>query len=665
MSRASARSSRSATPLRRSSATRSMPSRSRLDVAPDQAGEHVDDGAPAGSGRADRQHRSRSARACRRRRRRRSRGADRRGRSRTATPARASGAAAARPSARRSIVRRFELIGVGDREAFEALLDDAAAACTVRRYTFGIRTGAAQSAAISTIASTSRRKSSSARKLLANCPSISPDRRPWPNGVRRCADAREERQRREVALDHRPGCPGRCTFTTTASPVAAARGTSGRWTRRRAAPSRTRRRPPPPRRRARPPTPAGSDRSARPRPGSGGRPARRTSRGHEVDAGRGDLAELDVHAAGFLEHAPEAHADGSAERSARPPADEIGPNPSRRASRTSSRYRRSTETIRDAQPASGRGAVTSPARSPIASEPGRASRSSATAAAIVAGMPIASIWTDEPVGAPVPVVQARGRANAAPPQPRTPDEQGGPPAAPDAEQPQRDDVVTTASADAAHDAERPRNGRSTNAIITAAARHDPPGQGRPRRTTGVRCGREPRPPARPGAGTRARRRRRTGATRLPSPSNAKSVGDAAAREQVGSAWLAARGGSCSGRSKRRMPGSSLGTSLAPSTAQSSAGSRRHRRRRAAGRGRSRARTCLVRVRSARHPASQPAGSDATHGTEIAGGTACAMRIITLLVPQSAAPAIARRCTRAPAASPPRARRHDANDEREA
>ena len=113
------------------------------------------------------------------------------------------------------------------------------------------------------------------------------------------------------------------------------------------------------------------------------------------------------------------------------------------------------------------------------------------------------------------------------------------------------------------------------------------------------------------------------------------VRDAAAGEEVG-ACVRTLGGSCSGRSKRRIPGSSLGT-CEPSQSDSRVDGAASRRRRSSLPGRSRARTGRDPASPSTQPSVHPAGSDATQGTDDAVGTACAMRIMVSLVPQSAPP----------------------------
>ena len=87
------------------------------------------------------------------------------------------------------------------------------------RYTAGTRTveRSPSRAAISLIASASWRKSTSLRRPVANWASRSPERTPWPNGVRRWAmlasSVRAARSRSIIA-----SMSGRCTLTTTDSP---------------------------------------------------------------------------------------------------------------------------------------------------------------------------------------------------------------------------------------------------------------------------------------------------------------------------------------------------------------------------------------------------------------------------------------------------------------
>ena len=96
----------------------------------------------------------------------------------------------------------------------------AVAGCSTRCTRAGrARTSRAPSSiAISSMTSASWPKSSSARRLTANCASSSPERRPWPNVVRRCATlARSASAARSRSITS--SMPGRWIFTTTASPV--------------------------------------------------------------------------------------------------------------------------------------------------------------------------------------------------------------------------------------------------------------------------------------------------------------------------------------------------------------------------------------------------------------------------------------------------------------
>ena len=117
--------------------------------------------------------------------------------------------------------RRVEPLGVGDGEALEALLHEEPAGAELACRPSGPGPPSRDRAAAPSraIASASRRKSSSARRLsrelvehLAGAHALAERRAPL-------RDVGEERERGEVALRSRPAMPGRCTFTTTASPV--------------------------------------------------------------------------------------------------------------------------------------------------------------------------------------------------------------------------------------------------------------------------------------------------------------------------------------------------------------------------------------------------------------------------------------------------------------
>ena len=147
------------------------------------------------------------------------------------------------------------------------------------RWSVGTLTDASPSrrAAISVIASASRRKSSSARSPSANWASTSPERTPRPNGVRRWARSasRASAARSRSIVTSMPG-PLDLDHDGLAG-AQHAPGGSGRSTPRRAAPTRTRRRPHRCRR-ARPGARRRSPPAARAARGSATWPARRTRR---------------------------------------------------------------------------------------------------------------------------------------------------------------------------------------------------------------------------------------------------------------------------------------------------------------------------------------------------------------------------------------------------
>ena len=173
----------------------------------------------------------------------------------------------------------------------------------------------------------------------------------------------------------------------------AGRRRSDRSTRRRAAPSRTRRRP------CSTAAPSSASRTGRIRSaGSGADPVLQQRelvahlRREEIDSRRRDLTELDVDAAGRSSRTRRRRtpSDLSIRSARRVRADEADRSPRAERGATSSRYRRMTLDAPARSRAGVEAPTTRPARSPIASEPGRASRSSVTATAIVAGIPIAS-----------------------------------------------------------------------------------------------------------------------------------------------------------------------------------------------------------------------------------------------------------------------------------
>ena len=139
----------------------------------------------------------------------------------------------------------------------------------------------------------------------------------------------------------------------------------------------------------------------------------------QVDPRRGDLTELDVDTSRVLEQAPEPDPDRlRVERSAAPRRDE---RPEALAPCEPDQLAVPTD---DCDPPAQRlewaaARPRAPPRSPIVSEPGRARRSSATAAPIVAGIPTATMCTTRS-SAPQSHPARFNARNAATPQPRTP-----------------------------------------------------------------------------------------------------------------------------------------------------------------------------------------------------------------------------------------------------
>ena len=156
------------------------------------------------------------------------------------------------------------------------------------------------------------RRAGSARTGRASRPSARPGR----SCVRRWATSASSDKRREVALHHVRDAGPLDLDDDGLARSAAARGRSDRSTPPRAAPSRTRRTPARRRRRARLRARA-RIRSTR----LGRNPVLQLRElvadlgGQQVDARRRDLTELDVDAAGRLEHAPQPHAVGIVVRS--------------------------------------------------------------------------------------------------------------------------------------------------------------------------------------------------------------------------------------------------------------------------------------------------------------------------------------------------------------
>ena len=250
---------------------------------------------------------------------------------------------------------------------------------------------------------------------------------------------------------------------------------------------------------------------------------------------------------------------------------------------------------------------------------------------------MASVWSEEAVGAPVPVVEAEREehrdapADAARRAARCPSRGGCRAAAARA----RSRRWRRRRSDDARGAATPTT-RRPRAIITIR-----PCTGRRRRTargrsdrltsaTSVAARLERERAVGVGHERRRSRRRRTSKSYVTQPPR-NTVGPGAA--QVGRELLGpARTGAC--------PTSSLGTSVAPRTGHgpAAAASPRPRGRR---RRRSRARTAPARRRSGRRPASSRRGATRRTAPTSADGTDCAMRIITLPVPHVGVPSTPR------------------------
>ena len=302
------------------------------------------------------------------------------------------------------------------------------------RWTRGMRTGdrSARRARISSMASASRRKSSSARRLTANWATISPERIPCPSAVRRWAtSATRDRAARSRSMTS--SISGRWIFTD--DPLAGAQpGRVGLADRRRG---------------ERLPVELGEhlvDRGAELRLehrldrlarlgrdvvlelgqliGDSGR--------HEVDAGGRDLADLDVDAAGLLEHGPEAGAGSLVGRQPRRAGRRSPHGAAVRAARGSGgttamrRAERAQRSRRDDEPgllARGQGAGSG---DEVEQDGGRHRRRHGDGEGV----------QEEPVGAPVPVGQAEGDDAADDPTDDAGGERLGPPP-PDTEEAQR------------------------------------------------------------------------------------------------------------------------------------------------------------------------------------------------------------------------------------
>ena len=226
----------------------------------------------------------------------------------------------------------------------------------------------------------------------------------------------------------------------------------------------------------------------------------------EVDAGCGDLPELDVDATGLLEDAPDAHAravertlGALAARQER--SEPFAPGQAKQLAIAPQHRDAPAERTQRARRHHEAGVLP---RS--RANPGRASRSRVTATAIVAGMPIASVCTTRSSLAPVPVREVQREKRRDTP-PDDAGEQRATPAAPDAEQPQRDGGREHRD----RDAER-RRAAATSGTDVATHVTIPPGTGAPPRRRGVRSVRRPRTSSTSvvaRVGSRARRRRRT------------------------------------------------------------------------------------------------------------------------------------------------------------
>ena len=413
----------------------------------------------------------------------------------------------------------LERVRVGQRETVEALLHEqpARAEVSVHLRDATLERGPSN-IAISSIASASCRKSSSSRRLCRELPEQLARAHALPEHA--CAAARAFGERARARRD-RARCtswmPGRCTLTTTRSPVPQLRAV-GLTDRRRG---------------ERLPVELGEHLarlSRRARPGAPGA-SRSTGTGatrfcscarsatdlgrEEVDAGRGDLAELDVDAAGLFEDAPQPHPAPSTvpigpwpARQERPESFAAGEAQQLAVARSTAMRRRIACT--------GRGATTRPARSPMRERPGRASRSSVDRDGHRGRDRRSRACGARVLGAPVPVREVRARGVPRSPNRRHPRRAPAPIRA-GSEQPQRD-------CGRQHRDERSRRGRAGSASGTEVASTVTIPRGtaaRPRRRATDRCRLAPCRRACRAAGTRARCRRRRSSAALASPSNAK------------------------------------------------------------------------------------------------------------------------------------------------
>ena len=356
------------------------------------------------------------------------------------------------------------------------------------------------------MASASRRKSSSARRL---CGELAEHlARPHALAERGAPlrEVGEQRQRGEVALDDVVDAGPLDLHDDALAGAQPRAGRSGRSTPRRAAPSRTRRTPRRRGRRARPRAP-GAIAST----GSGGDPVLQLGElvadlgRQEVDARRGDLPELDVDAAGLLEHAPEPDADR------------------RRSRRSAGRPTERPEALRRGRAAPARGSGGAPRSAAArraaagARRPARRARRSRASRAGPGGRAPprrpsspgcrCERVDDEPVGAPVPVGEAQRDEQRAMLQPTTPASSAVP-------QPRR--MPSSRSDDRGRDDRDQRRRRRSGPATTGQRRPgsriiEPPGHGgapAPHRREAGRVARPSSTSVGRGAGRRARCRRR-------------------------------------------------------------------------------------------------------------------------------------------------------------
>ena len=382
------------------------------------------------------------------------------------------------------------------------------------RCSFGHAHGRSRRAAPPSRSSRRPRGGSRARPAdpSANWASISPERTPRPNGVRRWArsasSASAARSRSIVT-----SMPGRCTLTTTSSPVRS----TGRWvwpidaaaSGSHSNSAKT----------ASIVAELGLEHGGDALAGLGRHPV--LQRGQllahvgrqEVDAGRGDLAELDVDAAGLLEHPAQPQGlavEGDRRGPDREAAEALPPG-------EADQLAIATE--------DGDAAADGPDRTRRDDEPGpladrqragTGEQVEATAAVIVAGMPMATRCSMSP-SAPQSHRLTPSATTTAMPHPRTPASSAVP--HPRRMPSRRSDtlVMTTASDDADDDPDGDADRRCRRRSRSSTAPRARRGAGAAQRSG--RSGRRPPRRARPAVGRRARRRGRPIGRRVRSPSN--------------------------------------------------------------------------------------------------------------------------------------------------